>query len=165
MGERQRRHHVPRRQHLGEAREHQPRHKGLPLQGRALHGPRQGGLERRPPDQADGGLLLKGGLSQRGRTRNRKGAASPPTPKNIPPFFVRELKPASILPGAPHAPPRLVPPEGEPPPHPRRGARQPLSLPPVKPRSGPALPREAPPPNPRGRAQGGLLSKDRGRLS
>merc|ERR1711924_479522 len=42
----------------GEAREHQPRHKGLPLQGRALHGPRQGGLERRPPDQADGGLLL-----------------------------------------------------------------------------------------------------------
>merc|ERR1712078_881649 len=97
------------------------------------------GLERRPPDQADGGLLLRGGPSQRGRKRNRKGAAPPPTPKNIPPFFVRELKPASILLGAPHALPRLVPPEGEPPP-----------LPQVKPRSGPALPREAPPPNPRG---------------
>merc|ERR1712094_99040 len=57
-----------------------------PLQGRALHGPRQGGLERRPPDQADGGLLLKGWPEPEREKKEQKGRGLPPTPKNIPPF-------------------------------------------------------------------------------
>merc|ERR1712094_81238 len=54
------------------------------------------GLERRPPDQADGGLLLKGWPEPEREKKEQKGRGLPPTPKNIPPFFVRELKPASI---------------------------------------------------------------------
>merc|ERR1711924_391833 len=55
------------------------------------------GAGARPPDQADGGLLLKGWPEPEREKKEQKGRGLPPTPKNIPPFFVRELKPASIL--------------------------------------------------------------------